>query len=119
MKHRGVQALGYVILSLAICVVWATLAKTEKIYRPDEPRPPGSGPVSGIEGEASAPYVASGSSLVQSIQGKARAPFVKRRLLPDAAWAVSRLVPASAWDALTRSLEGSSRWQRSIQSYLG
>ncbi len=119
MKHRGVQALAYVILSLGILSVWTTFAKTEKIYRPEESRASGSSLVQSIQDEASDPFVASGSSLVQSIQGKARAPSVKRRLLPDTAWALSRLVPESVWDSLARSLEGSSRWQRAIQIYLG
>jgi|GEM_PF-236740 len=100
MKHSGAQALLYVVLSLAIFMIWTTLAKTEFPLGPDGSEP-------------------SGASLVASIEGKAVAPFVKRRLLPDSAWVLRQLIPDSVWNTLDRSLQGSSRWQHEIRTYLG
>ncbi|AMV37903.1 SAM-dependent methyltransferase [Planctomyces sp. SH-PL62] len=124
MKHRSVVALCYVVLSLAIFFFWTTFAKTErKVIPRDDARPSGSGsgsgPAAGAVGNAPEPFIPTKPNLVQSIQGTAMAPFVKRRLLPEASLALSRLVPASFWDALTRSLEGPEPWRRAVNHYLG
>jgi hypothetical protein len=65
-------------------------------------------------GEPKVPY----SSITGMISGEVPTPFIKRRLLPDVASVLAKLVPASFWSALTGGLEGESWPRQALRSLI-
>jgi hypothetical protein len=92
---------------LVIVLTWTWFARTELFFdRLD------------IEAPSGEHYCSWYSSIVRLADGKALSPFVKRRLLPDLAQLVARSVPAEAWSALTRRIEGEGRLAEILRDQL-
>lgn len=84
-----------------VFLLWSTAAETEKGYRTDK-----QGTLRVI------------SSITGMVDGTVPTPFIKRRLLPDAARILARLIPASFWASLTGALGGDSWPSRASRSFI-
>src|SRR6516165_10403044 len=100
MVRRCSVALLYLLVSLLVFAVWSRCAKTEALSVPHEP---------GMKGHPSF------ANLGLLIDGKTAPPFVWRRLLPDAAFLLAHLIPATAWDQFTAWVQSDAGAARTVK----
>jgi hypothetical protein len=90
VRHRLLLIAVYAGASFLVVAYWTCFARTEYVVSPPEGGPP-------------APRF---SNIVRLADGSVGVPFSRRRLLPDAARALSKVTPPGVWAAFDRQVRG-------------